>query len=125
MEKCPDGITRKCCYDEAERQFKPKNNIVTTSDACAICVALREKITHWKHQFDLEVSGRKMAEAELEKRPEVVRCGECKKKDLGFTCPLACANAVIEAKTKTKNFILFDDNDFCSAGQRGESEEGK
>ena len=70
-----------------------------------------------KENFDLK--------DELEKRPEVVRCGECKKKDLGFTCPLACANAVIEAKTKTKNFILFDDNDFCSAGQRGESEEGK
>jgi hypothetical protein len=63
--------------------------------------------------------------AELEKRPEVVRCGECKKKDLGFTCPLVCANAVIKAKTKVENFILFVDNDFCSAGQRRESEEGK
>jgi hypothetical protein len=63
--------------------------------------------------------------AELEKRPEVVRCGECKKKDLGFTCPLVCANAVIKAKTKVENFILFVDNDFCSAGQRRESEDGK
>lgn len=61
-------------------------------------------------------------EAELAQRPEVVRCGECKKKGLGFTCPLICANAVIKAKTKIENFIEFDDNDFCSAGKRRESE---
>jgi len=91
-----------------------------TADVLSDEVALKN--TKYIEELEAEITQLK---AELEKRPEVVRCGECKKKDLGFTCPLICANAVIKAKTKTENFIVFDDNDFCSAGQRRESEEGK
>ena len=53
--------------------------------------------------------------AELEKRPEIIRCGECDNliiNDDGKYCGIA-----IDAKRTC--------NDFCSRGQRRESEEGK
>ena len=66
--KCPDGITRECCYDEKEHKFiPPENKVVVTDNACSICVALKEKVEFWKNQFGLEVAGRRSAEAELEK----------------------------------------------------------
>jgi len=118
------------CFDCCTNQYPVSRDSV--KEVWAIAERMAEEIeaandlkNYWNNAYNDLIKENDALKDELEKRPEVVRCGECKKKDLGFTCPLACANAVIEAKTKTKNFILFDDNDFCSAGQRRESEEEK
>ncbi len=121
-------VPKNCCDGKKNEDAKKIKELL--DDGCFDCCTGCYPVSRDSVKEVWAIAERMAAEidrlkAELEKRPEVVRCGECKKKDLGFTCPLACANAVIEAKTKTKNFILFDDNDFCSAGQRRESEEEK
>lgn len=76
----------------------------------------------------IEAAERMVAEiarlkAELEKRPEIITCGECKLRGTD-NCWLA------EIDDTDDEYETFwepqtDDNDFCSHGQRRESEEGK
>jgi len=80
-----------------------------------------QKVKRENHVLSLEQIISKL-KAELERRPEVVMCVECKAKEIGLTCPIKNANAIIYAKTGLKDFILTGDCDFCSNGVKKESE---
>ena len=64
----------------------------------------------------------------LDKRVEVVRCGECKNyhKSEGF-CDLHSHfiddNNVCCSPAESPNWTMFDEDDFCSYGGRRESDE--
>lgn len=119
-KKCPDGIIRECCYDEKSHKFVPPDNkAITTSEVCGICAVLKEKIDFWKRQFDLEVAGRRKAEVELEKRPEVVRCGECKKWQTEN-----CLRRKVNYDYK-EGFLYFypEKYGYCEHGQRKEAKD--
>lgn len=66
--------------------------------------------------------------AALASKPDVVRCGECRRRNMLFQCPISEANALIKQLEKVpskKPFIELTDDCFCSNGERRESEEGK
>ena len=81
---------------------------------------LEAELNYREQEIEGLRNGRKLFEnnikAELEKRPEVVRCGECIHQD---TSDCICAYYESENGWKTD---IRGPNDFCSRGQRRESE---
>ena len=69
---------------------------------------------------DLNESNARL-KAELAKQPEVVRCGECKKKDTS-ECPQTGFKVIDESDGDCCFLTMCGDNDYCSAGERRESE---
>lgn len=76
---------------------------------------LKEEVNETQTVYYSVLKDNTRLKAELEKRPEIIRCGECDNliiNDDGKYCGIA-----IDAKRTC--------NDFCSRGQRRESEVGK